>query len=40
MMGKTVNAGQVYLEAQKDSDDNWLDGGKDYTLAYPTECFR
>ena len=35
MMGKTVNAGQVYLEAQKDSDDNWLDGGKNYTLRIP-----
>ena len=35
MMGKTVNAGQVYLEAQKDSDDSWLDGGKNYTLRIP-----
>jgi hypothetical protein len=35
MMGKTVGAGQVYLEAQKDSDDNWLDGGNNYTLRIP-----
>lgn len=27
MIGKTVGAGQVYLEAQKDRDDNWLDDG-------------
>lgn len=35
MMGKTVGAGQVYLEAQKDSNDDWLDGGKDYRLTIP-----
>jgi len=35
MMGKTVGAGQVYLEAQKDSDGNWLDGGKNYRLRIP-----
>lgn len=35
MMGKTVGAGQVYLEAQKDGDDNWLDGGKNYRLTIP-----
>jgi hypothetical protein len=35
MMGKTVGAGQVYLEAQKDSDDAWLDGGNDYRLTIP-----
>jgi hypothetical protein len=35
MMGKTVGAGQVYLEAQKDSDDNWLDGGNNYRLTIP-----
>lgn len=35
MMGKTVGAGQVYLEAQKDSDGNWLDGGKNYKLTIP-----
>jgi hypothetical protein len=32
MMGRTVGAGQVYLETSKDSQDNWLDGGKHYTL--------
>ena len=35
MMGRTVNAGQVYLESQKDADDNWLDGGKKYRLRIP-----
>ena len=35
MMGKTVGAGQVYLEAQKDSDGDWLDGGKNYVLRMP-----
>jgi hypothetical protein len=35
MMGKTVGAGQVYLEAQKDGDDDWLDGGKNYRLRIP-----
>ncbi len=37
MMGNTVGAGQVYLEAQKDSDGNWLDGGKDYMLRIPPD---
>jgi hypothetical protein len=32
MMGKLVGAGQEYLEAQKDSDGEWLDGGKNYVL--------
>lgn len=32
MMGRTVGAGQVYLELQKDSNGQWLDGGKNYTL--------
>lgn len=35
MMGKIVGAGQVYLEAQKDSDGNWLDGGKSYSITVP-----
>jgi hypothetical protein len=35
MMGKTVGAGQVYLEAQKDGDGHWLDGGQDYLLTIP-----
>jgi hypothetical protein len=35
MMGKTVDAGQVYLEAQKDSEGRWLDGGEDYVLRIP-----
>ncbi len=35
MMGRTVGAGQVYLESSKDSADNWLDGGKNYTLRVP-----
>jgi hypothetical protein len=35
MMGKIVGAGQVYLEAQKDSDGEWLDGGKNYMLRVP-----
>ena len=38
MMGKTVGAGQVYLEAQKDSDDNWLDGGENYKLTIPANA--
>ena len=32
---RTVGAGQVYLEASKDSQGNWLDGGKHYTLHIP-----
>jgi hypothetical protein len=38
MMGKIVDAGQVYLEAQKDSDGNWLDGGKNYMLRVPANA--
>jgi hypothetical protein len=37
MMGKTVGAGQVYLEAQKDGDGNWLDGGQRYRLRIPPD---
>ena len=35
MMGRTVGAGQVYLEASKDNKDQWLDGGKTYHLRVP-----
>ena len=35
MMGRTVGFGQVYLEASKDQDDHWLDGGKAYQLHVP-----
>jgi len=36
MMGRTVGAGQLYLESSKDSAGNWLDGAKQYTLHVPT----
>jgi hypothetical protein len=35
MMGRTVGAGQVYLEASKDEKDRWLDGGETYRLHVP-----
>jgi len=38
MMGKMVGAGQVYLEAQKDSDGDWLDGGKNYKITVPANA--
>ncbi len=38
MMGRTVGAGQVYLEASRDSDDHWLDGGKTYRLRIPPDA--
>lgn len=38
MMGKIVGAGQEYLEAQKDSDGDWLDGGKNYKLRIPANA--
>jgi hypothetical protein len=38
MMGRTVGAGQVYLESQKDSTGAWLDGGKTYTLHVPKDA--
>ncbi len=38
MMGKIVGAGQVYLEAQKDSEGNWLDGGKNYKITVPANA--
>jgi hypothetical protein len=36
MQGRTLNFGQVYLEASKDNDGDWLDGGKTYHLRVPT----
>jgi hypothetical protein len=38
MMGRTVGAGQVYLESSKDADGNWLEGGKSYTLHVPKDA--
>ena len=38
MMGRTVGAGQVYLESSKDSTDAWLDGGKTYKLTVPKDA--
>jgi len=38
MMGRTVGAGQVYLESQKDSTGAWLDGGSNYTLHVPKDA--
>ena len=38
MMGRTVGAGQVYLETSKDSADQWLDGGKENTLHVPKDA--
>ena len=35
MMGRTVGAGQLYLEASKDKNDQWLDGSKTYHLRIP-----
>ena len=35
MMGRTVGAGQVYLEATKDAKGQWLQGGKTYTIHVP-----
>jgi hypothetical protein len=35
MMGRTVGFGQVYLEASKDAQDQWLDGSKAYQLHVP-----
>jgi hypothetical protein len=32
MATKTPGVGQTYLEATRDADGNWLDGGKTYTL--------
>ena len=38
MMCRTVNAGQCYLEAQKDSSGEWLDGSKTYRLRVPANA--
>ena len=35
MQGKTLGAGQLYLETSKDKDGQWLDGGKSYRLTIP-----
>ncbi len=35
MMGRTVGAGQVYLEATKDVNSKFLEGGKTYTIHVP-----
>jgi hypothetical protein len=37
MMGRVVGIGQVYLEAAKDSQGRWLDGGKTYRLRVPKD---
>ncbi len=38
MMGKIVDAGQVYVETMNDSENNWLDGGKNYKLTIPANA--
>ena len=38
MMGKTLGAGQIYIETQKDDDDEWLDGGQAYKLTIPADA--
>jgi hypothetical protein len=38
MMGRTVGAGQVYLEATKDAEGQWLDGSKTYKLHVPHDA--
>jgi hypothetical protein len=38
MMCRTVDAGQCYLESQKDSEGRWLDGGKTYRLTVPANA--
>lgn len=35
MQGKTLGAGQLYLETSKDKDGHWLDGGKSYRMRVP-----
>jgi len=37
MMGRAVGVGQVYLEAAKDGQGRWLDGGKAYRLTVPQD---
>jgi hypothetical protein len=38
MMGRTVGAGQVYLESARDAAGEWLDGGKAYRLTVPKDA--
>ena len=38
MMCRTVGAGQCYLETQKDTDGNWLDGSNTYKLTVPANA--
>ncbi len=38
MMCRTVGAGQCYLETQKDSQGDWLDGGRNYRLRVPANA--
>ena len=38
MMCRTLNAGQCYLESQKDRNGDWLDGGKTYKLTVPKDA--
>jgi hypothetical protein len=38
MMGRTVGAGQVYLEATKDKNGHWLDGSKSYSIRVPANA--
>jgi hypothetical protein len=38
MMGRTVGAGQVYLESSKDAFGKWLEGDKSYTLHVPKDA--
>jgi hypothetical protein len=38
MQGRILGFGQAYLEASKDKDDNWLDGGKSYRFHVPANA--
>ena len=37
MQGEIVGAGQVYLDVQRDGDDDYLDGGVNYRLQVPAD---
>jgi hypothetical protein len=37
MQGETVGAGQVYLDVQRDADNEYLDGGVNYRLHVPAD---
>lgn len=37
MQGRIVGFGQAYLEASKDSQGHWLDGGRTYRLRVPAD---